>query len=263
MNRYFVRLAFNGSNFHGWQIQSNAISVQQQLNRAFSLILNLDIQLTGCGRTDTGVHAKDFFAHFEISDYYNQSNLLDLIFRLNRILPDAISIKEILPVKTDAHARFSALSRTYEYHINRVKDPFLNGFSYYIYGDLDVDLMNKGAKVLMSFSDFSSFSKSGTQVKTNLCNVIHAHWEQRGNNLVFTIAANRFLRNMVRAIVGTLLDLGKGAISLDLLYDIIEKRSRSAAGFSVPACGLFLTHVEYAQTIFLPINSKEKDLGFI
>ena len=252
MNRYFVRLAFVGTNFHGWQMQENAISVQQQLNKAFSVVLNQDIQLTGCGRTDTGVHAKDFFAHCDFLGHQSQAERLDLIFRLNRFLIRDMAIKEIIPVKADAHARFSALSRTYEYHINRTKDPFLVGFSYYIFGALDVDLMNKGADLLTTFSDFSSFSKSKTQVNNNLCDLQYARWEQKSDQLIFTIRANRFLRNMVRAIVGTLLDLGKGIIDVDMLQEIIEERSRSAAGFSVPEYGLFLTQIEYPRDIFLP-----------
>ena len=256
MNRYFIRLAFVGSRFHGWQTQENAICVQQQLNEAFSVVLKQDVQLTGCGRTDTGVHAKDFIAHYDFFGYHTQSERLDLIFRLNRFLTRDIVIKEIIPVKVDAHARFSALSRTYEYHINRVKDPFEEGFSYYIFGDLDVDLMNKGAELLMTITDFSSFSKSKTQVKSKLCNLYYVRWEQRGDKLVFTIRANRFLRNMVRAIVGTLLDLGKGTIDIAMLQQIINERSRSAAGFSVPACGLFLTRIEYPQDIFLPLDNE-------
>ena len=246
-------MAFAGTRFHGWQVQENAISVQQHLNNAFSVILKQEIQLTGCGRTDTGVHARDFYAHYDCPDQHSLNERLDLIFRLNRYLLQDIVIKEIIPVKTDAHARFSALSRTYEYCINRVKDPFCEGFSYYIFGDLNIDLMNKGAELLMTIADFSSFAKSGTQVKTNLCNLEYAHWEQRDDQLVFTITANRFLRNMVRAIVGKLLDIGKGIIDIDMMQEIINERSRSAAGFSVPACGLFLTRVEYPQDIFLPV----------
>lgn len=254
MNRYFVRLSFVGSRFHGWQMQENAISVQQELSKAFSVILKQDIQLTGCGRTDTGVHARDFFAHCDFVGCESQNERTNLIYKLNRFLPHDIAIKEILPVGADAHARFSALSRTYEYHISRLKDPFVEGFSYYIFGDLDIDLMNKGAELLMTFMDFSSFSKGHTQVKTNNCNLFAAHWEQRGDHLVFTISANRFLRNMVRAIVGTLLDLGRGSIAISSLEEIINERSRSAAGFSVPACGLFLTHIEYPQGIFPALN---------
>lgn len=257
MNRYFVRLAFVGSRFHGWQMQENAISIQQLLNKAFSVVLKQDIQFTGCGRTDTGVHAKDFYAHYDFQGHHSRSETVDLIFRLNRFLSRDIVIKEILPVKADAHARFSALSRTYEYCISRVKDPFAEGFSYYIFGDLDVDMMNRGAELLMTYTDFSSFSKSNTQVKTNLCNLQYALWEQKGDQLVFTIRANRFLRNMVRAIVGTLLDLGNGTIDIVMLRQIIDERSRSAAGFSVPACGLFLTRIEYPQDIFLPLEGEE------
>lgn len=251
MSRYFVRLAFVGTPFHGWQKQKNAESVQQIISESFSVVLKEDIQLSGCGRTDTGVHAKAFMAHYDSPGDHCKSERMDLIFKLNRFLPRDIVIQEILPVKDDAHARFSAISRTYEYHITRMKEPFLAGFSYDVFGDLDVELMNQGAKLLMTNDDFSSFAKSKTQVKNNLCKLTHAHWAQRGPHLVFTITANRFLRNMVRAIVGTLLDLGRGKTTIAVLQEIIDDRNRSAAGFSVPACGLFLTRIEYPPEIFL------------
>lgn len=257
MSRYFVRLAFVGSRFHGWQIQENADSVQQHLNQAFSVVLREDIQITGCGRTDTGVHAKDYFAHYDFSGRHSLKEIQDLIYKLNRFLPQDIVIKDIMSVTPDAHARFSALSRTYEYYISREKDPFSEGFSYYIFGKLDIDLMNKGADLLMTFTDFSSFAKSGTKVKTNLCHLNYARWEQNGDQLVLRINANRFLRNMVRAIVGTLIDLGRGTINLNMMQEIIEQKSRSAAGFSVPACGLFLTQIEYPQDIFLPADHEQ------
>jgi tRNA pseudouridine38-40 synthase len=251
MTRYFIKLAFVGTRYHGWQIQDNASTVQKEITGALRILLNEDLLITGCGRTDTGVHARNFYAHFDLSGMLTEEECLKLVYRLNSILPDDIVIKEILKVVSEAHARFSATSRTYKYAISRVKDPFEKGFVYHVYGNLDVDLMNKGAELLMKCEDFSSFAKSHTQVKTNNCHLTHARWEEDDAQLLFTITANRFLRNMVRAIVGTLLDVGRGKIDMAVLQDIIETRSRSSAGYSVPACGLFLTEVEYPAEIFV------------
>jgi tRNA pseudouridine38-40 synthase len=251
MYRYFLRLAFVGSRYHGWQSQDNSVTVQQTLSNALGIILGQKIHLTGCGRTDAGVHAKEFFAHFDYSLCFADGEKVKLIYKLNSFIPVDIVIKDILPVLPDAHARFSASSRTYTYVISRVKDPFSIGFAYHVYGNLDVDIMNRGAELLMKCSDFSSFAKSNTQVKTNICDLQFARWEENNGQLIFTVTANRFLRNMVRAMVGTLLDLGKGTIDLEMLQNIIDKRSRSSAGYSVPACGLFLTEVSYPTEIFL------------
>jgi tRNA pseudouridine38-40 synthase len=251
MYRYFVRLAFVGTRYHGWQIQDNAITVQHQLTEAFGVLVSRDIQITGCGRTDAGVHAKDFYAHFDYSKYLTNNERSVLLFRLNGFLPDDIVIKDILPVLSNAHARFSATSRTYTYNICRIKNPFIIGFAYHVYGHLNVELMNEAAELLMTCNDFSSFAKSNTQVNSNICDLQFARWEGNDEQLTFTIAANRFLRNMVRAIVGTLLDIGKGTLDISMLQDIINNRNRSSAGFSVPACGLFLTKVVYPPEIFI------------
>jgi tRNA pseudouridine38-40 synthase len=251
MYRYFVRFGFVGTRYHGWQVQNNAFTVQQQLTEAISLIMNCNIQLTGCGRTDAGVHAKDFYAHFDFSRLLNKEERLKLSYKLNSFLPGDIVIKDILQVIPDAHARYSATSRTYIYYISRVKNPFSLGFAYDIYGYLDVNLMNRGAELLMTCNDFSSFAKNNTQVKTNICDLRYARWEDDDGHLTFTITANRFLRNMVRAIVGTLIDLGKGTIDIATLNEIISKRNRSLAGYSVPACGLFLSEVIYPVEIFI------------
>ncbi|MCF8299202.1 MAG: tRNA pseudouridine(38-40) synthase TruA [Saprospiraceae bacterium] len=249
-NRYFIQLSYNGANYHGWQLQDNSISVQQVLNEAISLLLNSNISITGVGRTDTGVHAKEFYAHFDYENI-NEEQSKQLVYKLNKFLPNDISIKKIVPVKNDANARFDAISRTYKYYISLNKNPFFDLLSYYLYGELDVDKMNEAAKVLFDYNDFTSFSKTGTQVKTNNCKIYHAAWEQNDEMLVFTIKADRFLRNMVRAIVGTLLDIGRGKIDILEFRNIIESKNRSDAGYSVPAKALFLTKIEYPDSIFL------------
>jgi tRNA pseudouridine38-40 synthase len=249
--RYFIRLAYNGIHFHGWQIQHNANTIQQLLNECFTIILEEEVKLTGTGRTDTGVHAKEFFAHFDVKTKIETSKIENMIFKLNSYLPDDVVIYDIFPVLPDAHARFDAISRTYQYFISLIKNPFEKEFSYYVYGYLNVKMMNKAAEMLLDYQDFSCFSKSKTQVKTNNCHIMEAYWKKEDNMLVFTIKADRFLRNMVRAIVGTLLDLGREKITIDDLRKIIEGKNRSDAGFSVPACGLFLTKIEYPTEIFL------------
>jgi tRNA pseudouridine38-40 synthase len=245
MPRYFVRLAYNGTPYHGWQVQRNAKTVQHVLNNAFSLIMRETVRLTGCGRTDTGVHAREFFAHFDSGRTYTPPELDKLAFKLNSYIDPEIVILAISLVPDDLHARFSAISRTYEYHITKRKDPFLKGYSYYHFGKIDIEKMNAGAEYLLSVNDFTSFSKVDTDTKTNLCELTWAKWEQKGDSLVFTITSNRFLRNMVRAITGTLLELGTGKITLKELREITTSKNRSNAGDSVPACGLFLTRVEY------------------
>jgi len=244
-------LGFVGTRYHGWQVQDNASTVQQQLTEAIGIILNDQIQLTGCGRTDAGVHAKKFYAHFDYSRCLYHEDRMKLKYRLNSLLPDDIVSLDILPVLQDAHARFSAISRTYFYNINLIKDPFCSGFSYRVFGQLDIELMNRGAELLMACHDFSSFAKNHSNVKTNICDLQFARWEGNEEHLTFTVTANRFLRNMVRAMVGTLLDLGKGTIDLATLQEIVDKQCRSSAGYSVPASGLFLSEVIYPSTIFL------------
>jgi tRNA pseudouridine38-40 synthase len=245
--RYFIKLAYNGTNYHGWQRQENALTIQEVIETGLSLKLGEDIRVMGAGRTDTGVHAEEFFAHFDHNDM--NGKLEQLVYSLNAYFPADIVICDIFKVKPDMHARFSAISRTYEYRISRLKDPFNHEFVYHYSADLDIDLINRGAEILFDYEDFTSFSKLHTQVRTNNCKMIHAKWEMRNDLLVFTITADRFLRNMVRAIVGTLLDLGKHKIDLSELRKIIENKNRSDAGFSVPAKGLFLTAIEYPGDI--------------
>ncbi len=249
--RYFIKLAFNGTRYHGWQIQKNSTTVQQVLNNALSIILNSEINVTGAGRTDAGVHAKEFYAHFDTDNNIYNKERFNLIYKLNNFLPFDISIYDIIPVKNKAHARFDAISRTYKYYLTKIKNPFYNGLSYFVYGNLNIDLMNEGAKVLYEYKDFSCFSKSHTQVKTNNCKIYYAKWIEKNNKLVFTIKADRFLRNMVRAIVGTLLEIGKEKININDLRQIIKSKNRSNAGYSVPAKGLFLTNIEYPEDIFI------------
>ncbi|MCX6248929.1 MAG: tRNA pseudouridine(38-40) synthase TruA [Bacteroidetes bacterium] len=250
-HRYFLRLSFNGDSFHGWQSQHNAPSVQSALRDALTVILREPVEVTGAGRTDAGVHAREFFAHFDYGPGLTLSDRQELLNHLNGYLPDSISIQDILPVKADANARFSAVSRTYQYIVTRKKDPFLKTFSWYYPGILDTRLMNQGAEILKNTQDFTSFAKLPQETKTNTCHVQSAKWEHQGDLLVFTITADRFLRNMVRAIVGTLMELGRGKIMLEDLDRIIEARDRRAAGYSVPANGLFLVAIKYAEEIFL------------
>jgi tRNA pseudouridine38-40 synthase len=245
MQRYFIELAYNGKNYNGWQIQDNAPSVQQTINKAISIVLQMKINIVGCGRTDTGVHARQFFAHFDLEESSQKLPTESLIKKLNGILPSDISIYNIFPVQPELHARFSAIKRTYEYKITRRKDPFDFEYAYYYPFQLNVGLMNEAANLLLTYSDFTSFSKVNTQVKTNICKIEKAHWQEEGQLLVFQITADRFLRNMVRAIVGTLIDVGKEKISIQDFRTIIDSKNRSNAGFSVPAKGLYLTDVIY------------------
>lgn len=249
-HRYFIQIAFKGTNFHGWQIQPNGNSVQEEMEKALSVILDKKTGLSGAGRTDTGVHANKFIAHFDSSEQ-DLTNSNDLIYKLNGILPKDIVVQEIRAVKPEAHARFSALSRTYSYHIHQQKDPFLDGLSTFYPGHLDVEKLNRGAEFLFDYTDFTSFSKVHTDVKTNTCKVTFAEWKKEGHRVVFTIKADRFLRNMVRAIVGTLLEVGNNKICLSEVKRIIELKDRSAAGVSVSAHGLYLDDVEYPDDIYL------------
>ena len=242
--RYFIELAYDGTRYHGWQIQQNAVSVQEVLNKALQTLLRQPIETTGCGRTDTGVHAKEFFAHFDVQTMDHRPWTMDKR-GLNALLPADIAIKNIIPVHADAHARFDATLRSYEYHIHFEKDPFLNGYSWLLRDRPDLDLMNQAAAIVTEYTDFSCFSKANTQVKTNNCKIVNAEWSATANGIVFKISADRFLRNMVRAIVGTLIMVGKGEIEPEAVRNIIESKNRSNAGMSVPACGLYLTGVKY------------------
>ena len=241
--RYFIRLKYNGQRYHGWQIQPNATSVQACLNNALKLILKCDIETTGCGRTDTGVHAKQFYAHFDLVTPI--SDCEHVVQRLDAMRLPGILCEEILEVPSELHARFSATSRSYEYHIMHKRDPFLEGYAHHIFGKLDYGKMNQAATKLLGRHDFACFSKTNTQVHTTICNLYEAEWKHNGNYSVFHIRADRFLRNMVRAIVGTLLEIGQGKIEIAEMEKIIESHNRSEAGTSVPAHGLYLTRIEY------------------
>ncbi len=252
MQRYFVKLSYNGTAYNGWQIQDNtAATIQQTINEALSMVLNEPISITGCGRTDTGVHAKEFYAHFDCGKILLQNEFDKWVYKFNQVLPADIAIQQIIAVKEDASSRFDAVSRTYEYIISKHKNPFMIDRTYHVNMDFDIYAMNKAASILFEYIDFSAFSKSNTQTFTNNCKIYKAEWKQENDTLVFTIAADRFLRNMVRAIVGTLLDIGKGKLSSDDFKKIIESKERSNAGVSVPACGLYLVKVEYPENYFI------------
>ena len=240
--RYFIELSYHGKNYHGWQIQPDAISVQQKVNTALSIMLQKEINVVGAGRTDTGVHASQMFAHFDL-----EKQVVDnAVFKLNSILPKDIVVYQVFLVEDEKHARFNALSRSYEYKISLGRNPFLVDFSWQIHTQrFDIDAMNEAAKLLLEYKDFESFSKVKTDVYTFICDITEAVWTQKENELIFHISANRFLRNMVRAIVGTLLEVGSGKISIEDFRQIIESKNRSKAGLSVPAKGLFLTAIKY------------------
>jgi tRNA pseudouridine38-40 synthase len=247
--RYFIKLAYDGASYHGWQIQDNALTVQEVITKAVRLMWMKDFKMIGCGRTDTGVNASQFYAHFDLEEEKPCEELNELVHRLNRYLPDDIVIYSIFPVPPDLHSRYDAISRTYKYHIHTYKDPFLIEHSWFVPGKLDLELMNRGGEVIMEYEDFTSFSKANEKRKTNLCNITSAQWEIDGHKIVFTITANRFLHDMVRAIVGTMINLGQHKISIEELRLIIESKNRCNAGESVPAKGLFLTRVEYPGQI--------------
>ncbi|MFH0866428.1 MAG: tRNA pseudouridine(38-40) synthase TruA [Bacteroidota bacterium] len=251
MQRYFIKLSYNGANYHGWQVQNNANTVQAEVEKALAVLLSGKIEITGAGRTDTGVHAKEYFVHFDWGEKLNTAKLSNVIYRMNAILPEDISVQNIFPVSSDAHARFSAISRTYCYYISRYKNPFKRDNAWNVYGNLDVERMNKASAILFEYSDFSCFAKLHSDVKTNHCKIMQAEWKEENSMLVFTIKADRFLRNMVRAIVGTIVDIGKGKISIEKFRKIIESNNRSEAGYSVPAQGLFLEEIKYPDSIFI------------
>jgi len=242
-NRYFILLDYNGSAFHGWQVQPNSTTVQGVLNHAITTLLREEVNIVGCGRTDTGVHAINFVAHFDaLTDNLDNG---DLAYKLNAFLPREIVIHRIAKVDNEAHTRFDATQRTYKYFISLIKDPFDFDFSFRVDQKLDIDAMNQAAAKLFNYIDFTSFSKVDTDTKTNNCVIKHAEWKLENNKLVFTISADRFLRNMVRAIVGTLLEVGKNKLTLDEFCKIIELKDRSAAKSSAPAQALFLVDVKY------------------
>lgn len=240
--RYFIEFSYNGKNYFGYQIQPDAISVQEELEKALSTLLREEIKTTGAGRTDTGVHAKKIYAHFDTEKLIDEN----LPRRLNSFLPPDISIKQIFPVKEDFHARFDATYRTYEYYISLYKNPFTQESAWQHWKkSLDIKAMNEACKILFEYEDFTSFAKLKTDNKTNICKMYKAFWEQNGSELKFTVSANRFLRNMVRAIVGTMVEIGSGKIQPEDLRKIIEDKHRNSAGTSAPAHGLYLVDVGY------------------
>ena len=244
--RYFIYLSYDGARYHGWQIQPNGISVQEVLSKALSTLLREQIEVTGAGRTDAGVNASLMVAHFDTTQEVDDN----LAYKLNKFLPYDIAIHKIIPVKADAHARFSATSRTYHYYVITEKSPF-EPYAYRFPLPLNFDLMNEAAATLFDYIDFTSFSKLHTDVKTNNCRITNAEWRQVSPiKWQFTITADRFLRNMVRAIVGTLLDVGRGVLTIEQFREIIEKKDRCSAGTSVPGNALFLADVTYPEDIF-------------
>ncbi|MEM5566729.1 tRNA pseudouridine(38-40) synthase TruA [Psychroserpens sp. AS72] len=243
--RFFIELSYNGKAYHGWQNQPDAISVQEVLENALSTLLKQKISAMGAGRTDTGVHASQMFAHFDFDDQLPNN----IIFKLNSFLPKDIAITTVFEVKDDVHARFHAVSRTYNYRISTSKNVFNYDYAYALQKSLDVDLMNKACEILLQYNNFQCFSKVNTDVKTYNCKLMQAFWTVEKDELIFTIQADRFLRNMVRAIVGTLINIGLGKLEVEKLHDILESKDRGEAGFSVPAHGLYLVNVEYPDTI--------------
>ncbi len=241
MSRFYIKLAYNGKDFHGWQIQDNARTVQGELNKSLSLLLSQEIKTTGCGRTDTAVNASEFFAHFDADEL-----IPNLVYKLNSLLPNAIVVDSIFEVSPEAHTRFDAKSRTYHYFFHTKANPFLGQFSYYVPRSLDIDKMNKACDLLLNVQDFTSFSKVHTETFTNNCSVTEAKIIDLGEGKYrFQITADRFLRNMVRAIMGTLINVGKGKIDIDEFQEIIESHDRQKAGKSVAGEALFLAKVNY------------------
>ena len=245
--RYFIQFSYFGKAYHGWQNQPNAITVQEVLEKALSTLLRQKIDVVGAGRTDTGVHAKRMFAHFDYDVIVDKE---ELVFRLNSFLPEDIAVQHLFDMVPDAHARFHATERSYEYWVVKEKNPFYFDLAHYVPQPLDMDAMNKAGALMLSHSDFECFSKSNTDVKTYICDVRKAEWGVQEDKMVFTITADRFLRNMVRAVVGTLLDVGMGKRTLEDIHAIIESKDRGEAGVSVPAKGLYLTQVLYPKEIF-------------
>lgn len=246
--RYFLDISYLGTAFHGWQVQKNAHSVQVEINQALSTLLRKETECLGSGRTDTGVHARQQIAHFDSEKKIDTGNFF---LRLNKLLPREIAINKIIEVTPGAHARFDALSRGYEYHIIQIKDPFRHGQAYFFPRKLDQEAINEGMRLLKTWKNFQAFSKVHTDVNHFDCEIYHMEWKQTNDSHLFSVRANRFLRGMVRAMVGTLLEVGQNRVNVAELKQILESRDRSAAGRSVPAEGLHLTEVKYPDTIYL------------
>ncbi len=247
--RYFLKLSYNGKAYHGWQKQPNAITIQEVLEHTLTNLTQQKVEIVGAGRTDTGVHAKEMYAHFDCNSLVVSTKFL---YHLNSFLPKDIAVQKIAKVTSNAHARFDALSRTYQYRISHKKDVFNFNNSYYIPQELDIKKMQEAAHILLQHTNFKSFSKTHTNVKTYNCTITKATFTSVGEELHFTITANRFLRNMVRAIVGTLVEIGTGKIEVAAMSTIIQLEDRSEAGYSVPAHALYLSKIEYPNTIWLP-----------
>lgn len=251
--RYFIQLSYDGTGYHGWQVQPNGVSVQEVLQKALSTLLRQPTEVTGAGRTDAGVHASMMVAHFDWPAAHEGEgceemplDCTQLTYKLNRLLPPDVAVQAVRPVGPEMHARFSATRRTYHYYIHTHKTPFLRGYSWQVNVPLDFALMNEAAQVLLEYSDFTSFSKTGTDVKTNICQLTEARWEQlKPGEWRFTVSANRFLRNMVRAIVGTLVEVGRHRMTISQMRHAIEAKDRQRAGESVPGHALYLTNIEY------------------
>lgn len=249
MQRYFIYLAYDGTAYHGWQIQPNGTSIQERLMQALATLLRQEVEVTGAGRTDAGVHARLMVAHFDSPAPLDTTLMTD---KLNRLLPPDIAVYRLRPVRNDAHARFDATSRTYQYHITTAKNPFARQYSYRLFRTPDIGRMNEAAATLPLYTDFTSFSKLHTDVKTNNCRIMEAAWTQVDDvTWVFTIRADRFLRNMVRAVVGTLLEVGRGKMDVDGFRRVIEQKDRCRAGTSVPGNALFLVDVTYPDSLFI------------
>jgi tRNA pseudouridine38-40 synthase len=245
--RYFLDISYRGTNYHGWQIQKNALSIQQIIEDCLGKLLGTETPVTASGRTDAGVHARQQIAHFDAD---LDVPLSELQRRMNGFLPIDISINSITPVTEQGHARYTAYSRSYQYLIHTRKNPFLQDLSYFFWQELDVEKMNEAAEYLLGTHDFQCFSKANTDVKHYLCNITEVHWQQQKENLVFNITANRFLRGMVRAVVGTLLLVGKNDLSPKAMEEVIISKDRAKAGKSAPACGLYLNKVKYPLEIY-------------
>ena len=250
--RYFIKFSYLGTEFHGSQRQPNGITVQETMEQALKMIFREEVSLIFAGRTDAGVHAREMYAHMDVGDEAMRREGERLVFRLNGILPNSIAIYDIVPVTDEAHARFTAKSRTYEYHIVDHKDPFVHDLATRVRPGLDFNAMNEAAKYLIGKQDFASFCRSNTDVKTTICDLTYAHWEVKENgHAVFTITADRFLRNMVRAVVGTLFEVGRGKMTIGQFAEVITQHTRTAAGDSAPAEGLYLTQIIYPEDIWV------------
>ena len=258
MSRYFIHMAYDGTDYHGWQVQPNGITVQEVMENALSTLLREKLSLTGAGRTDTGVHAARFIAHFDLSDRTNDETSLSpddpqFLFKLNRFLPKDVVVYSIQKVSPELHARFSASSRTYHYHISTLKPLFNRNYAHYNFGKLDVEAINRCCQIILETKDFTSFSKLHTDVKTNNCDVSQASWKEVDGGYLFEIKADRFLRNMVRSLVGTLMEVGQGKLDSEGFRAIVDAKDRGKAGQSAPAKGLFLVDIEYEGFSYQPM----------